>query len=255
MQRVVTRVFALFILIAFAIPAHAQLGSIFGTVVDLDGKPVVGATVSIDRDEVKYHVEVKTDKNGLYSKLGVEDGNYRITITQNNKTIASGIATVSLGFRVDRNFDMRNPASSQAPAGGAALSKAQQEAEQKANSATQGAFNAGVAALNARNYDEAIKQFSLAAQRQPKMPVIFARLAETYAGAKKNTEAIDAYKKAIDLKSDEPDYHYQLGLLLVNSPSTMADAAAQFDKYLQLAPKGENAATAKQLSDAAKASK
>jgi cytochrome c-type biogenesis protein CcmH/NrfG len=87
------------------------------------------------------------------------------------------------------------------------------------------------------------------------MPVIFARLAETYAGAKKNTEAIDAYKKAIDLKSDEPDYHYQLGLLLVNSPSTMADAAAQFDKYLQLAPKGENAATAKQLSDAAKASK
>jgi tetratricopeptide (TPR) repeat protein len=239
--------------IGCASPAYAQLGSIFGNVLDKDGKPLVGATVAIDRDEVKFHAEVKTDKNGNYQRMGVADGNYRITVMQDGKAVTSVFATVSLGFRVDKNIDLRTAGS--APAAGApTISKAQQDAEKKANSDTGGAFNAGLTALNARNYDEAIKQFTTATQKQPKSYIIFGRLAETYEASKKNPEAIDAYKKAIELKADEPEYHFHLGMLLIQTGS-MADAAASFDKYLQLAPKSENAAMAKQLSDAAKAQK
>jgi len=238
--------------IALSTPAYAQLGSIVGTVVDKDGKRLSDATVTFDRPEVKYHFETKTDKNGNYSKMGMEDGSYQVTISQNGKVVASAEVVVSLGFRVDKAFDLRNPNPIQAPGGpSAAVNKALQDAEKKLNTDTGGAYNAGVAALNAKNFDEAIKQFSLATQKQPKSYLVFGRLAEANKGAKKNAEAIDAYKKAIDLKNYEANYRFELGMLLVQG-SSMTDAAAQFEKYLQLAPKGENAETAKQLLDAAK---
>jgi tetratricopeptide (TPR) repeat protein len=243
----------LILALCFASTAFGQIGSIYGKVLDKDGKPISGATVIIDREEIKLHQEVKTDKNGNYQRMGVDDGDYKVSVVQNGNTLASAIVSVSLGFRVDKNFDLSKPETA-ATGGGSVPNKALADAEAKANSGTQGAYGAGVTALNAKNFDEAIKQFTLAVQRQPKMPMLFAKLAEANAGARKNPEAIDAYKKAIELNAAEPDYRYQLGMLYLQTNS-MADAATQFDKYLQLDPKGANAATAKQLLDAAKGAK
>jgi tetratricopeptide (TPR) repeat protein len=253
MTTLVARVLMVLI-VAFcgSVSAYAQLGSIFGRVIDKDGKPLAGATVMIERDEVKLRYEVKTDRNGIYQRMGVDDGTYRVSVVQSGNVVASDTVTVSLGARADKDVDLRNPRL--ASAGAAPVSKAQQEAEQRANAGTQGAYNTGLTALAAQNFDEAIKQFSLAAQRQPKMPIIFARLAEANAGARKNPEAVEAYKKAIELKGDEPGYRYQLGMLYIQA-NNMADAATQFERYLQLEPKGENANTAKQLLDAARATK
>ena len=250
LARVVTLLIVAF---CFSGSAYAQLGSIFGKVTDKDGKPLTNASVTIERDEVKLRYELKTNGSGIYQRMGMDDGTYRVSVIQNGTVVAADNVTVSLGGRADKDFDLRNPTTT-AGGGGTVVSKAQQEAEQKANSGTQGAYNAGITAMASRNFDEAIKQFSLAAQRQPKMPLIFARLAEANAGARKNLEAIDAYKKAIELKSDEPDYRYQLGMLYIQN-NNMTDAATQFESYLKLAPKGENATTAKQLLDAAKAIK
>ena len=322
MRSACLRALAVLVAIAFAMPAYAQLGSIVGKVIDKDGKPIVGAVVTMDRPEVGLHLEVKTDKSGIYSRVGIDDGTYKVAVVQNGATVASADVVVSLGFRVDKNFDLRTQQQPQAGIA-AVMSKAQKEAEQKANSETQGAFNAGVTALNAGNFDEALKQFALAAERRPSLPVIFARLGETYTGTRKYIEAMDAYKKATELKGDEADYfynlglaatrasrfdvakaaiqkavdldpargglaflnlgillgekaqdkdaaeafqksikqnpkgsdaYYQLGLALMKSPETMADSVTQFEKYLQMAPRGEYAATAKQLADALKAS-
>ncbi|HTG74914.1 MAG TPA: hypothetical protein VMB70_14160 [Terriglobia bacterium] len=44
------------------------------------------------------------------------------------------------------------------------------------------------------------------------------------------------------------------GLVYMKTPGTMADSVTQFEKYLQLAPKGEHAATAKELMAITKAS-
>jgi tetratricopeptide (TPR) repeat protein len=321
MKSICARFLVLLAVIVFAVPAYAQLGSITGKIIGKDGKPIADAVVTIDRDDVKLHHEVKTDKNGIYSKLGIDDGTYKVAVTQNGTTLASDSnVVVSLGYRVDKSFDLRN----QAPVvvTGPAISKAQRDAEQKANSETQGAFNAGLTALGAGNHDEAVKQFSLAAEKRPALPVIHARLGETYMAARKYEDAANAYKKASELKPDEADYfnhlgtasiraskfdagkvaiqkavdldakraevaflnlgillaekaqdkdaadalqksikanpkaadtYYQLGLLQLKTPATMADAAVQFEKYLQLAPTGTNAATAKALADAAKA--
>jgi tetratricopeptide (TPR) repeat protein len=321
MRQVHARVLAFLVVMACSIPAYAQSGSIVGVVLDRDGKPIGGATVLIERAEVGQRFELKTDNKGNYNKQGVDDGVYRVSVIQNGAPIAANNAVVSLGFRVDLNFDLRNQGTS--PRSTGAISRAQREAEQRANTETQGAFNAGLTALNSGNYDEAAKQFSLAAERKPNLPVIFARLGETYMGAKKYGEAADAYKKATELKADEADYfdnlgaaasragkfdmatpaiqkaveldpargelafrnlgillaergqdkeaieafqrsikqnpkgadsYYQLGLVYMKTPATMADSVTQFEKYLQLAPKGEHAATAKELVAITKAS-
>jgi len=325
MKVVCARALALLIVLAFAIPAYAQSNSIAGTVIDRDGKRMSGATVVIERKEVGFRAEVKTNKDGIYIKTGVDDGTYRVTVVQGGVPVSSGDVVAALGFRVERDFDLRaddrqQQAQNSAPV---AISKAQKDAEQKANTDTQGAFNAGLNALKDKNYDEAVKQFKLAAERRPNAPVIYNRLGETYMEAKKYSEAAEAWKKATELKSDDADYfynlgmasvragkfddakaaiqkavdiepprggvaffnlgmllaqagqtrdaidamnrsikqnpktgetYYQLGLLYMNSPATMPDAAAQFEKYLQVEPKGQNAATAKELLAAAKAS-
>ena len=315
--------FVLVITIALAIPAYAQTGTIAGKVIDKDGKPMVGATITIERPEIGLRYELKTDKGGIYTKTGIEDGTYKITLIQDGAVLSSVSLLAAHGDRIDKNFDLRTP--QQAPTTAAVtMSKAQKDAEQKANSETQGAFNAGVNALNSRNYDEALKQFTLAAERRPTLPAIFNRLGETYMGAQKYGEAADAYKKATELKGDEADYfyglgiaasraarfdegkaaiqkaaaldparggiaflnlglllagkgqdkdaidalqksiqqnpkaaetYYQLGLVQMRDPATMVDSVAHFEKYIQLAPKGDDAATAKQLIDAVKASK
>jgi tetratricopeptide (TPR) repeat protein len=322
MRSACARTFVLVIAIAFANPIHAQTGTIAGKVIDKDGKPMVGATITIERPDIGLRYELKTDKGGIYTKTGIEDGTYKISLIQDGTVLSSVSLLAAHGDRIDKNFDLRTPqeAPSAAPA---TMSKAQKEAEQKANSETQGAFNAGLTALNAKKYDEALKQFTLAAERRPTLPAIFNRLGETYMGAQKYNEAADAYKKATELKGDEADYfyglgiaasraarfdegkaaiqktaaldparggiaflnlgmllagkgqdkdaidalqksiqqnpkaadtYYQLGLVQMRNLATMADSVPQFEKYMQLAPKGENAATAKQLVDVVKAS-
>jgi tetratricopeptide (TPR) repeat protein len=123
---------------------------------------------------------------------------------------------VSLGFRAEKNFDLRGADGAPAPAATAALSRAQREAEQRANSETQGAFNAGVIALTAGNGDEALKQFLLAAERKP-CAAVYNRLGETYSFGKKYPEAVDAYQKATELKADEADYFDRLGIAAVQA--------------------------------------
>jgi Tfp pilus assembly protein PilF len=214
MRSACSRVFAILVAIVFAVPAYAQLGSIAGKVIDKDGKPISGATVTMDRPEVGLHTEVKTDKNGIYIKVGIDDGTYKVTVIRDGETLASADVVVSLGFRVDKNFDLRSTPQGPVVAP-VAMSKTQKEAEQKANSETQGAFNAGVKALDARNYPEALKQFTLALERRPGLAAIHARLGETYVATQKYSEGVDAYKKATELGGNEADYFYNLGLAAV----------------------------------------
>ncbi len=47
----------LFAAMLFAVPSFAQTGNIEGTVLDTDGKPLVGATISIDRQGITQHFE------------------------------------------------------------------------------------------------------------------------------------------------------------------------------------------------------
>jgi tetratricopeptide (TPR) repeat protein len=62
--------------------------------------------------------------------------------------------------------------------------------------------------------------------------------------AGKIPEAKKQFEATIAAKPDHAEAHYQLGMALVNE-GNLAGAGAEFEKYVQLAPNGPNAATAK----------
>src|SRR5213078_2926186 len=95
-----------------------------------------------------------------------------------------------------------------------ALKKA---AEEKAkNEATKASFEGARAALAAKNYDEAIRLFKEASEKDPTQHVIFANLADAYSQAKKYDDSAAMYKKAIELKPDEAAYYNNLGIAYGN---------------------------------------
>jgi len=65
---------------AYARPAAAQDGSILGSVVDAQGKPIEGATVTIELTDSGRKFNTKTDKKGEFTQIGLVGGNYTITV-------------------------------------------------------------------------------------------------------------------------------------------------------------------------------
>jgi len=197
------------------VPAYAQQGSVTGKVLDKEGKPFVGAVISIDRKGIAGHFEVKTDNKGSYFHAGLPTGQYKISVMVNGAPVTFvDSVRVTFGGTTPVDFDLSKVT---APAG---VSKEEQEkldAEKKAAEETKSAFNNGLAALQAKQYDEASRLLKEAADKDPTQHVIFANLGEALSGARKYEDAVAAYKKAIELKPDEFGYYNNLGIAYGNS--------------------------------------
>jgi tetratricopeptide (TPR) repeat protein len=204
----------LMVAVLLAVPAYAQQGSVSGKVVDKDGKPAVGLTVSIDRQGIAGHFEVKTDNKGSYFHAGLPTGQYVITIINNGAKVATANARVTFGGTAAIDFDLAKVA---LPAGMSEEEKAKLDAEKAKADETKASFQNGLAALQAKQYDEAAKLFKEASDKDPTQHVIFANLGEALAGAKKYDDAIAAYNKAIELKPDEFGYYNNLGIAQGNA--------------------------------------
>src|SRR5436309_11493108 len=99
----------------FALPAFSQTGNISGKVIDTDGKPVTGATISIDRIGITQHFEVKTDGKGQFLHAGLPTGGYKVSVMKDGKTVAvNENVRVNFGTDTPIDFDLKK-----AVAGGA----------------------------------------------------------------------------------------------------------------------------------------
>src|SRR5262245_43755267 len=111
-----------------AIPGFAQTGNVHGKVTDPDGKPLTGVTISIDRQGITQHFEVKTDNRGNYLHAGLPTGQYQISVLRDGKTkIMTLPATVRFGGDTAIDFDLK-----QAAAQGPTEEQRQKAAEEKA---------------------------------------------------------------------------------------------------------------------------
>jgi tetratricopeptide (TPR) repeat protein len=220
--------------ILLAVPAFAQNGSLTGKVIDKEGKPGAGITVSIDRKEISGHFEVKTDNKGAFFHAGLPTGTYKVSLMQNGTalTFADNVR-VTFGGTTPVDFDLSKQAA-QAP-GITAEQQAKIDAEKKAAEDTKAAFTNGLAALQAKQYAEASTLLKEAADKDPTQHVIFANLGEALSGARKYPEAIDAYKKAIELKPDEFGYYNNLGIAQGNA-GQVDDAIATLKKASEINP-------------------
>src|SRR5580700_6619072 len=253
----------------FALAGFAQTTtSLEGDVKGEDGQPLKGALVKIDREDIKGHYQVKTDKKGHYFHAGLPIGTYKISLEVDGKDVdfVDKVRT-TLGDPVVNNFDehanaQKRQAMTQAADSGT-LTKDQERgltAEQKAalekqtkeraqalakNKGLNDAFNAGMQAMTAKQYDVAVQQFSKASELDANQNVVWAQLADAYvglAGTKTGpehdeamTKGLDAFQKALTLKPDDAAYHNNYALALAKAKK-FDEAQAELAKAAQLDP-------------------
>src|SRR5579863_4669466 len=73
----------------FTVPAVALSVSVRGTCKDVEGNPIADAQVVWHNDDNGRTLTLKTSKKGEYFSLGVESGNYTITLSKDGKELDS----------------------------------------------------------------------------------------------------------------------------------------------------------------------
>src|SRR4051812_17663056 len=255
-----------------AVSAFAQITTIEGIVKGQDGKPVEKAEVQIVRTDIKGSYKTKTDKKGHYLYMGLPMGKYDVSVLVEGKVMDS-MKNVSTrpGDPIPVNFDLKatQAASAQQQAQmtkaieTGQLSKEQERsltAEQKAamekqikeqsekmkkNKELNDAFNAGMEAMTAKRYDDAITAFDRAAAADPTQQAIYAQLGEAHlkmsegkTGADYDAhiaKAMEAYSKAIELKPDDPGSHNNYALALAKAKK-FPEMQAELKKAADLDP-------------------
>ena len=257
--------------------ALAQTGAIAGKVIGEDGQPMKGAWIVITRTDIKGDYMVESNKKGEFFHAGLPLGTYNVQCNVGGKKTKgkieggqvvdqmNGVRT-RLGDPVEVNFSLVERAARQKAVQKAAetgqltaemsreMSKEDRERLEKQmkeraaamakNKELNDAFNAGMTALSAKNWDEAVTQFAKASEMDPKQHVVWANLAESYIGqaGAKPAEAqpimdkgLDAWSKAIELKPDAPEYDNNYALALAKAKK-YPEAEAELTKAAQLDP-------------------
>ena len=203
-MRFASRIGILAIAIFVSSIAYAQVGAglAHGKVVDRDGKPVQGATVLWENPNLHTTAETKTNKNGAYSLSGLYAGKYKATVIVGGKALmVQGEGTGNELQIVDNtdlplNFNLNEVSAGDlaalAASGGGKDKKP--AVSKKAAEEMKAAFTAGTAALKASNYEEAARQFQIAAEKDPSQPATFVNLGLALSNLKKYDDAVAAYR-------------------------------------------------------------
>ena len=246
-----------------AVAGWGQSGTIGGKVTDENGQPVKDAVIKIDRLDIKQHWQTKTNKKGEYVYTGfAPNADLRVTVEIDGK-VRDAVDHVKPGFGEPKvvDFDLKQASLKQANiqkqvAAGGALSKDQlqeltpqareayekQKKKQEEQIAKQNelnnAFNTGLEALNAKQYDVAAQALEKASQADAKQPAVWANLGEAYSGiaagktgAEQEAEygkAIEAYNQALTLTPDNANFHTNLATILAKAkkfPEAQAEVA------------------------------
>ncbi len=259
-------------MLCLAFTALAQITTIEGDVKGTDGKPVQNAEIQIVRTDIKGNYKTKSNKKGHYIYMGLPIGTYDITCVIDGKPMDSvkGVRT-SPGDPRPVDFDLRASASANAqkqaemqkavetgqmtkemerslsPEQKAQMEKQiKQQAEQmKKNSELNNAFNEGMTAMQAKNYDAAVTAFTKASELGPTQLAVWQQLGEAYVKlAEGKTGAdfdatiqkgLEAYAKSIELKPDDPASHNNYALALAKAKK-YPEMQAELKKAAELDP-------------------
>jgi tetratricopeptide (TPR) repeat protein len=273
MRRLTPVWLALFAALLFPAIAAAQNASVHGQVLDTTGKPWVGVSVQI-KSENGQTFNLKTDKNGKYSQIGLSPGVYTFILNEPKSGLNNFTEQHQIQGEQDNtiDFNFKNIMAQQAAAHPEEQQK-QKEAQDKfkqmkaqvddgiaqfntINSlqtqirtapadqkATLEAQVKTAAAAAAQNFQQAE---TLVGEKDTKNhAVILANLGQAYSLEGQYQQAADAYQKAIALNPEAPTY-MNLSLAQINlaaqstDPTTttarVADASASCDKVATLDP-------------------
>jgi tetratricopeptide (TPR) repeat protein len=259
-------------LLVLALTSLAQVTAIEGDVKGTDGAPLKAAVINIERTDIKGHYTVKTDKKGHYIYTGLPMGTYNVFLVVEGKEVdnVKGVKTRP-GDPTREDFNQKaavaensnKQAEYQKALETGQISKdlerqltpeqkeqlkkdmEKKEASMKKNAALNSAYNDGLAALNAKEYDKAIENLNKASELDPTQLAVWSNLATAYtelAKTKTGTDfdtnmqkALDTYGKAIALKPEDAGVHNNYALTLARAKK-FPEAQAELQKAAELDP-------------------
>jgi tetratricopeptide (TPR) repeat protein len=241
---------------ALMIPAawSQNMATVKGKCTDVQGKPIVGATVEYVNQDTGQKYDLKTNKKGEFFSLGIAPGKYKISLIQNGQVLFffNGVQ-VQLGEQenaMDFNLQKEQASAQQrAQTQMTPEQKAQQEKAQKEN-ATIKSLNEKLAAASAAeqagNFDQAVSVLKEATTIDPNRDLLWFKLGDAYRGASTKAtdasqktqdynDAIASYQKALTIKPNDGAYLNNLGDVQAKS-GKVDDAVKTFTQAAQSDP-------------------
>ena len=205
------------IVVLWVTGTHAQTtGTVRGIVTDRNGQPVPGATVSLDALAAGERVETSTDDTGHFQHTGLTPGQYSATA---DKDVLGGQVfrvLVHPGGSVDIRFVLE-PGHTPAPWLGV-------RPDSQARAA---AFEAGVRASRAGDFEDAIAQFEAVLQLMPSCVACHFNIGVSYGRLDRFGDAEAAFRDALRIRSDYAAAYYGLADIYSRQNRTEAAVAAR----------------------------
>jgi len=221
-HRNLSRALAVAVILAVAVPALAQTGLVKGKVVDAAGKPVADAVIAIEFMEGSSRkLTTKSDKRGEFVQLGLQSGAYRITATTDK--LGTGFADTRI--RIGNTSEVTITLSTVPPGTDPKLAELKK------------AFDEGVAASLANEFDTAIARFQAAIAVQPTCHECYFNIGYAYLQKKDEKQAEASWQKALEVKPDHAETLNSLATLF-NNQKRFDEAAAASAKAAASAPAG-----------------
>jgi tetratricopeptide (TPR) repeat protein len=203
-------------------PAWTQVGQVRGEVRINDGQAVTGVVVIFDRQDggFDHHYELESDDRGDFLHLSVEPGDYEITFEYDGGFYLT-LARVSPGdFEIQLDLDRLEYAAYEFDRRAGAVERVQrdirrvsatarivraprndeeaaaQEEEEESEAGLREAFAAGREAMEAEDYDEAIRQFTMASHADSRQHSVHANLGSALERAGRHVEAAASFEEA-----------------------------------------------------------
>lgn len=211
--------------------AAAQYGSIRGTCKDAQGTPIVGAQIVWKNQNDGRTYNLKTDKKGSFFSLGIEPGEYVVTLSKDGQVLDEQkgvhVGLDEFVYDVDLKKIQQQSIADTAKKQGKSSEEVQQQVQQQQAELEKNKkynenvkvvndkLNAAKALMDAKNYPGAIAAYQEAANIMPDKDVVWFRLGAAYADSakaqtdqaektKQNTEAYNNFQKAIELGKAAP---------------------------------------------------
>jgi Tfp pilus assembly protein PilF len=253
--------------------ASAQMGTFTGKVIGEDGKGLQGVVIKIERKDIKGNWQTKTNKKGDWTYSGMPvPGQFVITCEYNGAVVdqLNGVRS-QMGDPVElkdfcniQRAAAKRKAMEQAAQTGQVSQEIAKEMtpEQRAqyekqlkersaqmakNKALNDAYNAGMTAMQAKDYQTAIDNFTKAGEIDPKQAAVWIQLAQAYdglantkTGADKEAALVKAgemYTKSLEMQPADAGLHNNYGLVLAKQKK-FAEAQAELEKAAALDPPG-----------------
>jgi tetratricopeptide (TPR) repeat protein len=241
--------------LVFTVSAWAQTGGLTGKCIGEDGKPLIGYTILVERQEMKWSQHTKTNKKGEYVYIGLSPATYKVTLLSPAGAHVFNITQhVGIGDPTVVDFDMAKEkanAYKQQMANPETAKKIEEATkEQKQYTGLKATFDQATLLYNQQRFSEAAAMYEQAVPlaKDKNVPIVLARLADAYGNAAKQEQnrdvrtqdqqkAVDTYQKALQLTPNDPALHNNLGSVYAEM-GKVADAQKEFQKAADINPAG-----------------